>query len=123
MKKDVLYVSKISSIDPENFIGFAIGLQYWNPKKRPLPDDMTQIAFHDTIHPHMILGKLTKAKDGTITLVRENGDTLIFKPCTLEDYRREYYKLAMGGKEIADSCKTDEELWAYYSKRLDEGFN
>lgn len=121
MKADILYVSKISFIDPKEFSGFAIGLQIWNPRKEKFSDDKVPVGFHDTVHPHMIEGKLTEAEDGTVTLVR-GDETFIFKPCTLEDYRREYYKLAMGGEKIAKTCQTDEELWAYYRKRLEEDF-
>ncbi|MBO6178150.1 MAG: endonuclease/exonuclease/phosphatase family protein [Selenomonadaceae bacterium] len=118
IKKDMLYVCKLPFASSNEFSGFAIGLQIWNPRNDCFGDGMEEIGWHDTVHPHSMVGRISLEKDGAITFVRDNGDKIFFKPCTLADYRKEYYKLAIEGREIADSCKTDRELWNYYKEHF-----
>lgn len=122
-----LYVTKISFIEPKKFSGFAVNLQIWKHGEHECGPGEVMLAFSDTGRGHMIVGKMTEDKDGTITLVRtfrdEDGkptseDTFIFKLCTLDDYRRTYYKLAGGGKEIAETCTSTEDLWEYYYRNF-----
>lgn len=120
MNPKALYVTKISLINPDRFGGFAIGLQEW-PTGQSEPGEVC-IAFHDTVRGHEFSGKLKEDRDGTITLTQKDGHFFVFKPCTIEMFRRTYYKLAHNGEAIAEVCHTTDDLWEYYRRRLTEDF-
>jgi hypothetical protein len=119
--KNALYVMSTSWHvgEPADFNGLAIDLQEW-------PNDNTpgkrMLAFHDTVRGHMISGKVTEEPDGTVIIQRNENETFTFKPCTLDMFRRTYYKIAYNGENIATVCTSTDDLWEYYRRRLKEDF-
>ena len=83
----------------------------------------TGLAFHDTCRGHFLAGAITEKDGGTIILQRDrkNEDPFIFRPCTLEMYRKKYYKMCGNGKAIAEMCTSTDDLWEYYCRLYQRG--
>lgn len=119
INQNALYIVKIPL--EENLEGLAIQMQRW--PKNPRPRAKTGLAFHDTCRGHFLAGTITEKDDGTIILQRDrkHEDPFIFRPCTLEMYRKKYYKMCGNGEAIAEMCTSTDDLWEYYCRLYKSG--
>lgn len=119
INQNALYIVKIPL--GKDLEGLAIQMQRW--PKNPEPGDETGIAYHSTGRGHFLAGTITEKDDGTIILQRDKKyeGPFIFRPCTLEMYRKKYYKMCNNGDAIAEACTSTDDLWEYYCRLYNSG--
>ncbi|GHV19593.1 hypothetical protein FACS189425_10290 [Clostridia bacterium] len=68
--------------------------------------------------PHMIEGEVTQ-ENGAGFKFRSDGYSpgeWEFKALTLDDFRKKYHKLVIGGEQIARNVNSTEELYDYFNR-------
>ena len=113
INEKALYVRKSDCFpDNEDFGGLALYVEISNTGHENTGEQT--LWFYDTDRWRCFTGVITEKGD-TITMKREDMPYhLVLKVCTLDMFRRKYYKLACGGEKIAEACKTDDDLWTWY---------
>ncbi len=78
-----------------------------------------ELRYFDTLRGHSFPGKITE--DGEDRFVFESAAGFMpgpwtFKALTIEDFRRETYKIVENGQIIAQTIKTTDDLHEWYRK-------
>lgn len=83
-------------------------------------EDWEELWFFDSIHPHMIEGKIIReTEDGFV--FRSDGafpGEWTFKELTIEEFRRWVYKHVELGEVIAAKIRTTADLHEWYRKKF-----
>lgn len=74
------------------------------------------LCFDDTDRGHMIQGEITECGENLFSFVDVNKNLWEFEEVTIEMFRERVYRFVVNGEEIAEKCKTTEELWEYYER-------
>lgn len=108
-------VYAIRFADRDKYSGFAMCCQLWNR------EDFKGLCYlTPPDRPHMIEGAVVKeTKQGFV--YKSNGHApgeWEFKALTIENFRKQFYKLVIGGEEIVRSVETTEELYEWFNSRF-----
>jgi len=79
------------------------------------------LCFDDTDRGHMIQGEITECGESSFSFVDIKKNLWEFEEVTIEMFRERVYRFVVNGEEIAEKCKTTEELWEYYERCYPEG--
>ena len=74
------------------------------------------LAFHDTIRGHGIEGKVIKDGEDAFSFLSTGFEPGIweFKALTIEDFRRETFKIVVNGAHLAQTFQSTDELQKWY---------
>ena len=72
------------------------------------------LCFDDMDRGHMIQGEIKEYGENAFSFVDIKKNLWEFEEVTMEMFREQAYRFVINGKEIAERCKTTEELWEYY---------
>lgn len=80
------------------------------------------LRFFDTCRGHQVEGHLVDDNDKGFTFWSEGYEPgpWKFKVLTLEDFRREIYKIVVNGKKLAETFQTTEDIYKWYREEYEE---
>ena len=76
------------------------------------------LCFYDTERGHMIEGKLEQCVADGFSFIDKRERKWEFKEVSIDEFRENLCDKIVNGKEIADLCRSTEELWQYYRKEF-----
>lgn len=100
----------------------------WPGEKKPVGLAMNchmkngMLLFFSTYRGHGIEGKITKDGEDAFTFVSEGMEPgpWEFKKLTIEEFRRQIWKMTDNGGAIARTIKTTDDLQEWYRKQFGE---
>lgn len=76
------------------------------------------VCFDDTNRGHKVEGQIVETKTNSFIFNDNNSREWEFEEVTIEMFREGLFRFACNGEEIAELCKTTEDLWEYYRKQF-----
>lgn len=110
--KALYVISKTHARGLQPAAEIAMYVQIW-------PDSLGQkhsLFYYDTDRGHAIPGEITGIGDTSIRFRDKDGVIWDLDEVTIDEYRNNLAEHLDNGQEIAKSCKTTEQLWAWYRK-------